>query len=119
MKATGGRMAGVRIRIGNTPRPPESYFAAFFGPVLPRLRGLAWLVDDQAVRPPDELPDAEWEAFAARQRWVAAEGDGPWTGNVDPHYACGPAFVPDYARWVNDDWCHLYGFDLPPSDWRV
>jgi hypothetical protein len=113
-------MTGVRVRWpGGRDRPHRgSDFAAFFAPVLPRLRGLWWLADDQALRPPHDLPDAAWEALAARRRWVAAEGDDPLGGCVDPHHAADPGFVPDYAAWVNDDWCSLYGFDRPLADWR-
>lgn len=111
-------MTGVRIRRPSGRSGVESDFAAFFAPVLPQLRGLVWLVDDQAFRLPDERPDAEYAAFDARRRWVAAEGDDPLGGCVDPHFAAGPGFVPDYAGWCTDDWARLYGFDRPPPDWR-
>ncbi|MGL6097390.1 MAG: hypothetical protein ACRC7O_16515 [Fimbriiglobus sp.] len=110
-------MTGVRLRIRNTPRPPESYFAAFFAPVLPHLGHLTWLLDIQAFRIPLDLPNAELEAFENRQQWVAAEG-GPHTGSLGEHYVADPGFVADYAAWVSDDWNSLYGFDRPPADWR-
>jgi len=113
-------MEGVRIRWQSPdPRPwAGSDFARYFGGVLPRLDDLTWLVDEQAFAPPDDLGDAEWEAFEGKRRWVAQQGESSATGCLDPNYVAGPGFVPDYADWCNDDWNWLYGFDRPPADWR-
>ena len=65
-----------------------------------------------------DLPENELAAFEARQQWVAAEGDGPLLGSVDPHYVTDPGFVPAYAAWADDDRNYMYGFDRPPAHWR-
>jgi hypothetical protein len=121
MAIADGEMTGVRIRwpAGQDRSHSGSDFAVFFGTVLPHLRGLTWLVDTGSFRPPVDLPDDALAAFESRLRWVAAEGDGPLTGCVDPHYFAGPGFVPDYAAWADDDWNWMYGFDRQPADWRV
>ena len=114
-------MTGVRIQWAEgRVRPRQgSDFAAFFAPLLPRLRGLTWLVDADAFCPPlGLLTDDELAAFEDRLQWVAAEGDGWHTGCVAPHYVADPEFVADYAAWVHNDWNWLYGFDQPPADWR-
>jgi hypothetical protein len=114
-------MAMQGIRIGwrsSDPRPWDgSDFSCFFGGVLPRLRELTWLVDEQAFTPPDELSEAAWAAFDRRRRRIAVRGNGRTTLTIDPNFVTGPGFVRDYADWCNDDWNWLYGFDRPPTDW--
>jgi hypothetical protein len=112
-------MQGIRIWWRSSdPRPwAGSDFSRFFGGVLPRLRELTWLVDEQSFTLPDELSEAAWAAFDGRRRWIAVRGDWRTTLTMDPNFVTGPGFVPDYADWCNDDWNWMYGFDRPPADW--